>query len=119
MLVDLMSGELITRIPFERWYRGFTSRLTNAEIGAIKIKLNSLINNTEVQTAGWMPGSGWAGTVYEPIYENAARRDYKASALFFGLMVYEVFMERPERWSSGRFEKNGLPIGSRTYFCIR
>jgi hypothetical protein len=28
----------------------------------------------------------------------------------------QVFMERPERWTSGRFEKDGEPIGSRTYF---
>jgi hypothetical protein len=31
-------------------------------------------------------------------------------------MVWEVFMERPERWFSGRFEKDGEPIKSRTYF---
>jgi hypothetical protein len=31
-------------------------------------------------------------------------------------MVWEVFMERPETWTSGRFEKDGEPIGSHTYF---
>jgi hypothetical protein len=66
-----------------------------------------------------MPGSNWGGTVFQPIYEKAARRDFNASARCFGLMVWEVFMERPERWSSGRFEKNGEPIGSRTYFRIQ
>jgi hypothetical protein len=32
------------------------------------------------------------------------------------LMVWVVFMKRPEKWFSGRFEKDGEPIGSRTYF---
>jgi hypothetical protein len=33
-------------------------------------------------------------------------------------MVWEVFMERPEKWTSGRFEKDGEEIGSRTYFRV-
>ena len=28
-------------------------------------------------------------------------------------MVWVVFMNRPEKWVSGRFEKDGEPIGSR------
>ena len=63
-----------------------------------------------------MPGNDWTGTVFEPIYSKAARQSYEASARCFGLMVWETFMERPEIWFSGRFEKDGEPIGSRTYF---
>ncbi len=119
MLIDMMSGKTITRVPYESEFRAFMTRMTADEIAAIKSELNAKIEGTEIQTAGWMPGSNWGGTVYQPIYEKAARRDYSASARCFGLMVWEVFMERPERWSSGRFEKNGEPIGSRTYFRIQ
>ena len=65
-----------------------------------------------------MPGHDWTGTVFEPIYFKAARSSYEQSAKCFGLMVWEVFMERPERWASGKFEKDGEPIGSRTYFQL-
>jgi hypothetical protein len=30
------------------------------------------------------------------------------------LLVWYVVMQRPERWASGRYEKNGNDIGSRT-----
>jgi hypothetical protein len=66
-----------------------------------------------------MPGSNWEGTPFQAIFEKAARRDRAAAARCFGLMVWEVFMERPERWTSGRFEKDGEEIGSRTYFQPR
>jgi hypothetical protein len=118
MLIDLMSGKEITRVPYEGEFRVFMSRMSATDIAAIKAELNALIEGTEIQTAGWMPGSNWGGTAYQPIYEKTARRDYGASDRCFGLMVWEVFMERPERWSSGRFEKNGEPIGSRTYFRV-
>ena len=116
MLVDLMIGKKITRVPFAEEYRTFMSRLSREEIEAIKVALNDKISGSEIQTAGWIPGSNWEGTPFQPIYEKAAKRDFGAAARCFGLMVWEVFMERPEQWTSGRFEKDGQPIGSRTYF---
>jgi hypothetical protein len=55
----------------------------------------------------------------DPIYEKAARQNPDLAGRLFGLMVWVVFMERPERWITGRFEKDGEPIGSRTYFRDR
>jgi hypothetical protein len=40
------------------------------------------------------------------------------AARMFGLLVWYVVMQRPERWASGRYEKNGKEIGSRMYFRI-
>jgi len=116
MLFDMMTGKEVTRIPYEKDYRLFMSRMTPEEIDHIESTLDDLIDGTEIQTAGWMPGHDWAGTPYEPIYTKAARCNYDLSARCFGLMVWVVFMKRPERWTSGRFEKDGEQIGSRTYF---
>ena len=77
-----------------------------------------MIDADEIHTAGWMPGSDWTDTPFQPIYEKAAQQSFDAAARCFGLMVWEVMMERPERWTSGRFEKDGEPIGSRTYFRV-
>jgi hypothetical protein len=118
MLNDLMTGKPITRVPYENDYHLFISRMTDAEIAAIKAALNALIDGTRIQTSSWMPGRNWAGTPYEPIYTKAARQNYELSARCFGLLVWAVFMERPEHWTSGRFEKNGEPIGGRTYFRV-
>lgn len=116
MLIDLMSGKRITSVPFLAEYKKFLSRLTRDELTAIKSALSSKIEGTRVQTAGWMPGSDWEGTAFQAIYEKAARYDQAAAARCFGLIVWEVFIERPEVWTSGQFEKGGEPIGSRTYF---
>ena len=119
MLENMMTGALIKSVPYQADYRLFLSRLTAGEIASIKEALNDKIEGSEIETAGWMPGSNWEGTPYQAIYEKAAKRDHAAAARCFGLMVWEVFMERPERWTSGRSEKDGEPIGSRTYFRPR
>ena len=118
MLVDLMTKRPINEVPYEREYRYLMSRMLPAETAAIKERLNEMIDGTEIQTAGWMPGKDWTGTPFQPIYKKAARCNQEVAARCFGLMVWEVFMERPERWCSGRFEKDGEPIGSRTYFRV-
>jgi hypothetical protein len=119
MLVDLMSGRPITSVPYKDEYRVFMSQMTPEEIRQIKETLNDMVDGDEIHTAGWMPGSDWTGTPFQAIYEKAARHSFRAAAQCFGLMVWEVFMERPEKWTSGRFEKDGKEIGSRTYFRIR
>lgn len=116
MLFDLETGRHITAVPYPVDYERYMAAMESSEIEAIKAELHSMIDGTEIQTAGWMPGKDWTGTVFEPIFFKAASQSYEASARCFGLMVWEVFMERPERWFSGRFEKDGAPIGSRTYF---
>jgi hypothetical protein len=57
------------------------ARLSQEDIRSIKAALNAKIDGTEIQTAGWMPGSNWEGTPFQPIYEKAARRDFNASEL--------------------------------------
>lgn len=119
MLVDFESGNVITKIPYEDEYRTAMSRLTADEIAAVKTELNSKIDGDEIHTAGWMPGSDWTDTQFQPIYEKAAQHNPDLAARLFGIVVWEVFMERPERWYSGRFELGGEEIGSRTYFRER
>jgi hypothetical protein len=118
MLVDLMTGRELTAVPYPDKFDLLQSRLSLAELAAIKDALNVKIEGTEIQTAGWMPGRDWSGTVFHPIWEKAANKNHDLSAQLFGLLVWVVFQERPERWSSGRFEKDGKEIGSRTYFRV-
>lgn len=119
MLVDLMTGKRLTKVPYGDEFCNFMARMTAEEIRAIKETLNEMIDGDEIHTAGWMPGSDWNGTPFQAIYDKAARQSHSAAAQCFGLMVWEVFMERPEKWTSGRFEKDGEEIGSRTYFRLR
>ena len=73
MLVDMMTNTPINRVPYEKDYHLFVSRMLPTEIAAIKDQLNEMIDGTEINTAGWMPGKNWTGTPFLPIYEKAAR----------------------------------------------
>ncbi len=117
-LKDLDSGKTITKMPYEADFKRYLSRLDPLEISAIRTMLASMIEGREIATAGWLPGSDWTGTVFQPIYEKASRRSYAQAAQCFGLFVWEAVMEHPEDWTSGRFYKNGEEIGSRTYFRV-
>ena len=96
------------------------SRLDASDIRAINDEFERRVDvaGKEVVTAGWLPGSDWTGTPFYPIYEKAARHDFAASGKCFGLMMWVYFMEHPDDWSFGRFEKNGIEIQSMTYFRI-
>jgi len=120
MLIDIDTGKEITKMPFGADFERFRKRLSTEEFDAIVLKVNELVDaaGADIATAGWLPGRDWTGTVFDPIYSKAARMDYHAAALFFGLIVWYTIMHRPERWGSGRYEKDGRDIGSRTYFRL-
>ena len=117
MLEDL-GGKPINSIPRQDTY-ALIDRMSANEMAAIRAELNSRIDSDEIHTAGWMPGDDWTNTPFEPIYEIAAQRNYELAGWIFGLIVWAVFMDRPETWVTGRFEKDGESIGSRTYFRKR
>ena len=117
-LYSVDAGQYVDYIPhredFERW----RSRLNDERFGSICDELLSMIDGGEIHTAGWMPGSDWTGTPWEPIYTDACEYDQGASGRCFGLFVWAVLMEHPETWAFGRYEKDGVPIQSMTYFRL-
>uniref|UniRef100_Q3ASP9 Uncharacterized protein n=1 Tax=Chlorobium chlorochromatii (strain CaD3) TaxID=340177 RepID=Q3ASP9_CHLCH len=118
MLYSIESNSQITHIPHHKDFTSWRKRLSDDEYQAIVDDLNSRIDGTEIQTSSWMPGSDWRGTVFQPIYEKACRYSKESSAKFFGLIVWKVFMDRPEWWAFGRYEKDGIQISGITYFKI-
>ena len=65
----------------------------------------------------WIPGADWTDTPYEPIY-YAVGESWEMARFFFGLIVWNVFLSRPETWSFGRYPRNpGETIGM-TYFRV-
>lgn len=116
MLFDIDSGKVITTQPFANEFRVWRNRLNASEFDAIVEKLNSMIDGDEIHTAGWMPGNNWSETVFYPIYSKACGMNEEESGLCFGLFVWYVFQNRLDEWYSGKFEKDGVQIKSRTYF---
>lgn len=120
MLIDIEKNLPIQTIPYRSDFDALRRRLTDAEFDGMIARINELIDESgaEIATAGWLPGSDWTGTAFEPIYTKAARGDFQRSALFFGQLVWFAVMNRPERWASGRYDLDGREIGSRAYFRL-
>ena len=112
------SGCRIDYTPHADDWRVWRARLTESQWQAISDELNRRIDRDEVHTAGWIPGRDWTGTVFQAIYEDACARNEDAARLCFGLAVWEVIRARADRWSFGRYEKDGVPIRSLTYFRV-
>lgn len=120
MLIDIDKDRPIQTIPYRADFDALRRRLSDAEFDGMIARINELIDESgaEIATAGWLPGSDWTGTAFEPIYTKAARGDFERSAKFFGQLVWVAVMNRPERWASGRYDLDGKSIGSRTYFRL-
>lgn len=85
MLIDITTGKEIGRIPYRREFDAIRSRLSEAEFDGMVARVNELIDEgeAEIATAGWLPGSDWTGTPFEPIYAKAARGDFPALGALF------------------------------------
>lgn len=121
MLIDIDTGGAMERIPYRSQFDALRIRLSDVEFDGMVARINELIDAAggEIATAGWLPGSDWTGTPFEPVYTKAARGDFDLSARFFGQLVWYTVMKRPERWGSGRYQLDGKEISSRTYFRLR
>lgn len=117
MIISIDTGKVKTTLPYHNDFKNWRKNLSDDDYCIITDTLNEMIDGNEVHTAGWMPGSNWIGTVFEPLY-HACRRNKTVAALFYGLIVYKVFMERPDTWACGRFQLSGKEIKSLTYFKV-
>lgn len=118
MLYSIDTGKYVTRVPHKADFDKWMKNLSEDDYKKIEAELNQKIDQNDINTAGWLPGHDWTGTVYEPIYE-ACGRNVSQSGLFFGLIVFNLLMEREDKvWGFGRFEKDGKQIASMTYFVL-
>lgn len=119
MLYSIDTGKYVTRVPHKADFDKWMKKLSSDDYQAIVDVLNEKIDESDINTAGWLPGHDWTGTVYEPIYK-ACGKDKVQSGMFFGLIVFDLLMNREDKtWGFGRFEKNGEQIASMTYFVLK
>jgi hypothetical protein len=123
MLIDMNTGkEVSKKIPHMDTFTPFTKKISTEDYKKIVDWLNNKIdtdieNGTSIQTAGWMPGNKWEGTVFEAI-SNACNGNKELSSMVFGIIVWEVFKARDDTWGFGRYNLRDMPIESMTYFRL-
>ena len=118
MIYSIDTKSEVTDIPHRTEYDIWRKRITDQEYNAIMAALNEKIQGDDIVTSSWIPGSDWTNTVYEPIYFKACRMNEDQAAMFFGLLLWEAVLNRPDYWSFGRYEKDGNPIEGMTYFKL-
>ena len=118
MLYSIDTGKYVTKIPHKAEFDKWMKNLSADDYQVIAEELNNRIDESDINTAGWLSGHDWSGTVYEPIY-TACGNNVSQSGLFFGLIVFDLLMRREDKvWGFGRFEKDGKQIASMTYFVL-
>jgi|ERR1700730_17845747 hypothetical protein len=108
----------IKSIPHSTEYRAWKKKLSLAQLQAIEDELKLRVQGGDVHTSSWIPGKHWSDTPFKPIYAVACNCDEEAAAMCFGLILWEVMMRHPDKWSFLRCEKNGVTIKGLTYFRI-
>lgn len=113
-------------IPHSHEFRIWRARLSDPDYQAIVEEINRRADGKPILTAGWEATVDPSGKkmdgifppVFEPIY-YAVNQDFDQAALFYGNLFWTVMARHPDSWSFGRYELNGLPIRSMTYFRIQ
>lgn len=117
MLYAVETKAKISRIPHKEKFDKWRAKISRADYQAIFDHLDNLVEGTEIQTSSWIPGSDWTGTVFQPIYD-ACNFDETAAAQFFGMILWDVMMNRDDCWGFGHYQMDGKDIKGTTYFKI-
>ena len=106
MLYSIDSGKYVSRIPHKKDFDKWMKNLSDKDYKKIEDEINSKIDQNDINTAGWLPGYDWTGTVYEAIYKACAK-NLSQSGLFFGLIIFNILMNCKDRvWCYSIF--NGI-----------
>ncbi len=118
MLFSIDTGKYVNNLPHKKDFDIWRKNLSDDDYMKVIDTLNAIFDENEINTAGWIPGSNWDGTVYEPLYV-ACNSNPTQAGMFLGLIIFDLLMQRQDKvWGFGKYEKNGVPIRSITYFVL-
>ena len=102
-MLNSIEGNKITTVWYKKFFDASKQWLSDDEYEAMVNELNRIVQKNidggeDIVVAGFIPGSDWSGTVWEPIYTKACGFDFEHAAQFFGLLVCQVLIDRKETW---------------------
>jgi len=114
-MLSNIEGNKITSIPHREDYERWRANLSDSDYKAIIDELHRIMNEGDVFTSSYLPGSDWTGTVYQPIY-IACGESFDAAKLFYGILVWIAVQLHPEEWRFTRQERDDESLIGLTYF---
>ncbi|PHS36920.1 MAG: hypothetical protein COB07_11900 [Sulfurovum sp.] len=102
-MLSSIESNIVNTVWYKKFFDASKSWLSDDEYQAMIDELNKVVqksidDNSDIVVAGFIPGSDWSGTVWDPIYTKACGFDFDHAAQFFGLLVCQVLIEREEEW---------------------
>jgi len=102
-MLSSIDYDLVKTVWHKPFFDASKSRLTIEEYQMMIDELNKIVQKSidtknDIVVAGFIPGSDWSGTVWDPIYSKACGHDEEYSAKFFGLLVCQALIDREETW---------------------
>jgi hypothetical protein len=73
-----------------------------------------MISGNDIHAAGRMPGDDRRGPPFQPLQDKPPKGNLGLPGRTSGLMAREAFERHQGEWLTGRFERHGNHIGSRT-----
>lgn len=126
MLRWIDSNHNVANIP--QMHRNFfdngRKKMSDSEYKEIKKYINNLIDTisqnrngkTEFIVPGWIVGKTWTNTPLQILYDKIFIRDDESCALWYGLLMYETIIERPELWYCIKTKFNGRDFDQAIYW---
>lgn len=115
-----IDGKQIIDIPhrrqeqFDAWQKNLADPDYEAVVGAINAYVDA-VEPDKPFVSSYIPGHDWTGTVYEPLY-IACGRSIEQSGWFFGLIVWQVMINRDDKWYFKLADKDGDDVLGTTYW---
>ena len=112
----------ITGIPRRRQeqFNIWRGNISDSDYNEVVEAINEYVDAVPLDkpfVSSFIPGRGWTGTVYEPLY-FACGQSEEQSGWFFGLIVWQVMINRPEDWMFKLADKEGDDVLGTTYWRI-
>lgn len=110
MLEWFENGSQIFEIPHRRqeFFNNGNKYLTSKEFEDLKNYVNEIIDKVLISKSadnkffvpGWEATGSWENTPLQTIWEKVYKHDRENCALWYGLLVMEVLIERSEDWKA-------------------
>lgn len=88
---------LITSMYHQDFFDKYKAKMKEIDYDNIVKTLNDKIDGSDIHLSSWLPGKDWRGTVFESILLACNKNPYDAGK-FFGLIVLDLMMKRPDEW---------------------
>ena len=114
-----IDGKQITDIPRrrQREFNTWSRNLADSDYQAAKEAINKYVDAVlpdKPFVSSFIPGSDWTDTVYQPLY-IACGQSVEQAGWFFGLIVWQVMIDREEEWVFKPADKEDDILGT-TYW---